>query len=220
MWLIVALLLIFFALAVLGKIAEMREMRWVFLFLAMVVWFVIVEFSRNVSEFGPVLGLALLSVAVSDLIKVPIWRRRVVPPCVRVKGLGHILILNIILTLSMFLFIAWLIYSLVTDGWHPFRMTVSLGLLTVAGIIWFILILFEKVEICGNGLWQNWKLQPWDRYKSFSWKQNTTDRDELRLVPKSELITSNPTRLLVPPEDRETVQHILEPHLPELTIDQ
>ena len=222
MWLIAVLLVIVFALTLLGKIAETREMHWVLTLLAIAVWIVIMKLLdvRNVSEFWPILGLALLSVAVSDLIAIPIWKRRFVTPCVRVTKLGQSRILYIISSLSFFLSIAWLIHSPVTDGWHPFGNTVFLRLMLVTGIIWFILNLFDKIEICWNGLWQKGRLQPWDRYKTFYWQHNTTDRDELRLVPKSELLTSNPTRLLVPPEDRETVQHILEPNMQELTTKQ
>ena len=217
MWLIAALLLISFALIVLVKIAQTWRMYWIFLSLEIAVWIVIMKllYGRNFSEFTPILGLAISSSAVSDLIKVPIWRSRVVPPCVRVKIPGQIWA-NIIYLFFAFLFVVFLIYLPFIHGWRPFGMTAYMGFTTAAFITWFILILFEKIEICGNGLWRNGGLQPWKKYESFSWNQYTTDGNELRLVSKSGLFTS----LVVPPEDRQTVQQILEPNLPELTAKQ
>ena len=78
--------------------------------------------------------------------------------------------------------------------------------------------LFEKVEICGNGVWQFNGLQPWNEYKSFFWGKNITGRVELTLKSKQWFSLPRSTTLMVPLEDRETVQQILESNLPEQPI--
>ncbi len=78
-----------------------------------------------------------------------------------------------------------------------------------------ILSLFERTEICGNGVWRGGRFLPWEEYVSFSWKWETTDSVELTLVPKSGIWGS--TRLVVPPANRETVQQLLEANLPDVS---
>ena len=70
-WLIAALLVIFFALTLIGKIAQTWRMYLIFLSLEIAVLIVIMVllFGRNDSEFrailGPILGFLILSAAVS-----------------------------------------------------------------------------------------------------------------------------------------------------------
>jgi hypothetical protein len=186
-------------------------MQWIFSLLAISVS-VVVAFllgGRDIAVLGTIMGIVSLSFAVSDLIAIPIWRSRVVPPYVRVKKVGQIYT-NIIILCTAVLSIVFVIYYLVTYGWLSFEMTVNLGLITVAGIIWLILFLFEKIEICANGVWQNGKLHLWDTYQYFYWKTNTTDYYELRLVLKPGFNESDSTRLEVRPEHMEAVHQLLE----------
>jgi len=87
------------------------------------------------------------------------------------------------------------------------------GLMTASMIIYLILVLSERVEVCGNGVWQAQGLRPWEVYESFSWKGETKDGVELVLLPKSWIDSRD--RLLVVPEDREAVHQLLEANLPD-----
>ena len=112
-----------------------------------------------------------------------------------------------------FLVIASVMFFL-NESFTSLRMMLLLGPMIVSLIICLILTLLEKIEICGNGVWQWGTLHPWEEYESFSWKWKTKDSVELRLVSKLWICSS--TRLMVPPEDREAVQQLLEANLPNL----
>jgi len=159
--------------------------------------------------FNAILGLAILFGAISNLIAIPILRRRVTPPCIRVRR-HRAAKYNIIMS---FLVIAFVIFLLI-ESLHSFRMLLLLGPMIASLIIYNILILFEKIEICGNGVWGYGGLRPWEEYESFYWKWKTKDSVELRLVSKS---WRRPTRLMARPEDREAVQKLLEANLPDTT---
>jgi len=139
-----------------------------------------------------VVGFLIMSIAISGLIAIPILRKRVVPPCIRVKGYRSG-IYNII---GSFFAVAFCILFL-TESLRSLKMMLLLGPFMVSLIILLILILFEKIEICENGVWQWDGLQLWEEYESFSWKWKTQDDVELRLVSKSWLGSA---RLIVPPE--------------------
>jgi hypothetical protein len=214
MWVIAVLLLISFALVLFGKIAKTRGMNLGFFCLGMAVWSVgawLLLAEKNDSAILVILSFPPTSGAIADLIARPIWRRRVIPPCVRVERLSQS---GIAMTIVFLLFIAFFIYFLVTEeSLHSFGMIIFFGLMTVPVIICLIQVRFEKIEICGNGVWQDGRLWPWAEYESFSWKRKTADSVELRLVSKS---LSWTTQLMVPPEDRETVHQLLDAHLPDL----
>ena len=95
-------------------------------------------------------------------------------------------------------------------------MIIFSGLITVSMIIFIILFVFGKIEICGNGVWLDERFYRWQEFESFYWKGQTKDGLELRLVSKSWLCRT--TRLMARPEDREAVQQLLEANLPDLTL--
>jgi hypothetical protein len=208
MWIVAVLLLMSFALFLFGRIAKSRRMFWVFAFLGLAVWNVALFLTwKNDYVFNAILGSAVMFGAISDLIAIPILRRRVIAPCVRVTKLqGRIA--NIILP---FFFIASIIFF-VALSFYSFGMMLLLGPMIASMIIVFILALFEKTDICGNGVWCT-KLQPWEEYESFSWNEKSDDGVELRLISKSWI--AGQTRLMVSPEDREAVQQLLEANLPD-----
>jgi hypothetical protein len=91
-------------------------------------------------------------------------------------------------------------------------MDVFAGLMTAAMIIYWILELAVSVQICANGVFHNGKLQAWEEWESFSWDRGRSeDRLGLTLVSKIGLCRS--VRLLVRPEDRESVQQLLTAHV-------
>jgi hypothetical protein len=220
MWVIAVLLLITFALLVLSKISKTRKMNGVFTLLALAAvlatmlaaWFLA---PRNDNILGAITGFLFISLTITDVIARPILKRRVMPPCVRVKRIES-RIGRIVPPFLVFSCIAFAIYVMVTGrSWRSFGTSLNMGCLTVWMTYCLVLILFERIEICGDGVLQIGGLQPWDGYESFSWDWNTPACVELRLVSRSWLSTS--PRLLVPPQDREAVQQVLEAHLPDLS---
>jgi hypothetical protein len=214
MWAIAGLLLIAFALILFSMIAKTPWMRLVFFLLGMAVYIVVcshaVHTLRNEDDVMAFSGFALLSIVIAHLIAIPIWRKRVVmPPCVRVKRASQSGNIAMII-----LFIAFVIFFLVTGSFRGIGQMIFFGLLVVLMTINLIRPLFEKIEICGNGVWEWGRLWPWEEYKSFLW-WNTEDRVVLRLVPKSWIWPA--TRLVVPREDHEAVHQLLAGNLPDLS---
>jgi hypothetical protein len=214
MWGTAVLFLISFALILFSRIAKKRETGLVFGFLGIAVWGVAAFLApKNDEAFFAIMGILNASLAFSDLIAIPILRKRVMPPCVRAKKASQSG--NIAAIIVSFLFLAFVIFVLVTGGLSGLGWMIFLGLSTVSLIIYLLLLLFDKIEIWGNGLWQCGKFQPWEEYKSFSWKWKTKDSIELGLVLKSEIWPA--IRLVVRSEDREAVHQLLEANLPDLS---
>jgi hypothetical protein len=210
-----ALLLISFALLLFSRIAKTRSMSSAFVLLGMAVWSVACFHGwKNNSALNALVGFPLIFFLICDLIARPILRRRVIPPCVRVRRLRSD-ITNIIEYFGLFSAIAFVIYLLVTGSLLSFGIR-WLGLAAISIIIFLVLDLVEKTEICGNGIWQNGRLQPWEEYKYFSWKRRTEESIELRFVSKSWI--SDSTRLTVPFEGRQAVLQLLGANLPDLSV--
>ena len=219
MWVIVAvLLLISLALFVRGWLDKTRTIDWRFFLLgisvSMVARFLV---GNNDYARDTLRGFLYLLFTISFLIALPILRRRMIHPYVRVnRPVRHR-----IFTITGCIFgIAFFVYLPVILGMRTLGMIIFRGGMTIFMIIGLILTLFEKIKICGNGVWcSSAGLWPWTRYKSFSWGRNTKDSVELRLKLKQRF--SLPTTLMVLLEDREAVQQLFEPNLPEqpITID-
>jgi hypothetical protein len=164
--------------------------------------------------FEPVLACGFVFFAVTDLVALILSRRQVVHPSVRVHRLDRARrIASPIVYIGGFLLIPFLLYVIPAGFFHSFGRMLQWGLWTVALVIWFILALIERIEICGNGLWDESTLQPWDEFRSFSWTGETKDGLGLKLYPKNTVLAEK--RLLVRPQDREAVQQLLEAKLPE-----
>lgn len=159
-----------------------------------------------------------LLLVIARMIARPILKRRIMPPCVRVKRIerddGVIVAFSFGVAAGVFIIVSqWSELSLgsLLDG----------GCFTIFWTYWLVSILFEKIEICGDGVIQTSGfsgLHPWEGYASFSWERKTTDGVELSLVSKSWLSKStSTTRLLVPPQHREAVQQVLDANLPDLS---
>ncbi len=212
MWVIAVLLLIIFALLLFARIAKTRTMEWVFGGSAMAVCIGVMFLRwKDDSTFIATVGFVFLCGAISDLIAIPIVRRRTLPPCVRVKDLGYGRIAGIIAVLVV---VALWLFSLVTRSIFSLEDNIFLGLIAVSFIINFAIAQFGKTEICRNGVCQNGRLYSWQQYESFAWGK-TEDSVELNLVSESWSYPS--ARLMVPPEHREAVQRLLETDLPDLS---
>ena len=102
-----------------------------------------------------------------------------------------------------------------------FRFHRDSGFLGLWAVFWAVLIvpaLLGKTEICGNGVWQHGRLHRWDDFESFSWDRKTDESIELKLMPRSLIFTQAPKRLIVLPQDREVVEHLLEANLPQVSV--
>jgi hypothetical protein len=186
MWAIAVLLVISFILLLFRSIAKTLSMREIFLCAAIAMGLVAVSLTPRSDDYAhsSILGFLCASIIIFELIAIPISRRRVIPPCVRVRDAGQDRILCII---GALFFVAFVVYLMVTSG-----MTLRYGIIPAYFIIIAVLRLFEKTEICSNGLWQNGKLQRWEDYESFSWKWNRDDNVELWLISKSWLKLQTP----------------------------
>ena len=217
MVLIATLLLISFALFFLGPIAKTQRLKLVFLLSGVAVWNVTAFVTKqNDFAFDAIMVFPFVSLAASYLIAPTILRRRLMPPRVLVKGGSTSGIAKFLISSVTFFWIAVFCFQVVTGGMHSIGSIVFTGFMTVSMVVCLILILFERTEIGGNGLFRLGGLQSWEEYDSFSWECKKPDDVELRLESTSWLGKPHSTRLRVPPEDRETVQQILEAHLPDL----
>jgi hypothetical protein len=220
------------ALILTAKIAETLGMRYItFLRLGvlccvaaeapLVDWMIFVAGKGGPdSLFWP--ALLLLGMAVSDIIDVFRSKGEITPPSARVKRPGQGSVAQAAKKVAFYVFMGFVFYFAV-GGSLPFvgRMSgwdmIACGFFAMAGIIRGFQTLFQRVEICGNGLWDSLaippKLKPWEAYESFSWAEETKDGVELRL--QAELGAREPIRLIVRPEDREVVRKILEANLPD-----
>jgi hypothetical protein len=203
------LLLILFVLLLFGKVAKTRRMFWVFNCAAIAILIVAMYLAReNDYASSGILGIVGASIVISELIATSILRKRVIPPCVRVDPRED----RIVMIIGFCLISGFSIFLLVTRRPSSWAILNS-AIVPVYIITLVVLRLFEKTEICRNGVLQCGRLYPWEDYESFSWKWNRDHRVELTLVSKSRV--NRVTRLMVLPEDRETVHRILEEHLPD-----
>jgi len=216
--LIAVLFVILFVLLLFGKTAKTRRMELVFSFGGLGVCFIVFFIYPEFMSVAPIGFFCVLS-PMADLIARPILRKRVMPPCVRVKVLSQIgNRIGIALIILLFLGLSLFIFSLVTESSRSLEGTVLLALLIASIVIHLILVLPEKQEICGNGIWYCGTLQMWGKYESFSWI--TTDKEavvELAISGKKPYEFFSTLRLVVPPESREAVHQLLEANLPELS---
>ncbi len=203
-----------FALILSGKMAKAQWSRGGLVVLGALV-LAVVLFERGNEPIPPALiAFPLLSVAISNLIATLMWRKRVKPPCVRVNTPRQDDRADVAMGVILLSFLAPLgIYLTVTGSFHSFGRMLFWGLMTFALVISIVLSLFDKIEICGNGLLNGERLHSWEEYESFTWESETKCGSQLLLVSKSWLFRT--TRLLVSPGDREVVQRILEANLPD-----
>jgi hypothetical protein len=211
-WNIAVLLLISFVLIVFSRIMKTRGMRGVFLFLALLTWNVALFLSPVVPHgCSPVLGLGILSMAISEVIGAVFWSRRVLRPCVHVKRY-HNVVGNIA---GAILCIGFLIYQ-VSSSLPSWNTIIYVALVSVGFTSFFVQHLFDNIEICANGVLLGSELKRWEEYESFAWKREKDDGVHLKLYWKS--WPGRATRLIVPPEDRETTQQLLDANLQDLTV--
>jgi hypothetical protein len=226
MWMIAVLFGLSLALLLTAKIAKLMDMRYkMFLHLGvlfcvaagapLVLHIILIARKDPKSLFEA--ASAILLGTVFELIA-SFSKGEVIPPYVPVKkpGLGRIArtakeVANYLLMGFAFYFAARgpLPYLGQMSSWDM----LACGFFAMVAIIKGFQSLFQRVEICGNGLWQYSTLKLWEAYESFSWTGITTDGLELRLQAKS--ADQETTPLMVRPEDREVVQKILEANLPD-----
>jgi hypothetical protein len=146
----------------------------------------------------------------SDLLFIrPLLRRRVIPPCVRVRAFtrGWWLVMIVLLVLVLVAF--W-----VPLTWTSLRRLVipgSLYLVTLAGF--FIDMVCHPAEICANGVWYNGTLHEWSSFERFAWR-GQGDKTVVELEYSKEVQTPFLSqRITVPPQNREAAKQLLEANL-------
>jgi hypothetical protein len=214
MWVIAVLLPISFVLFVLARIAKKESMFWVLHLLGLGVCFAALHVCvrRDHSEPIVIVGFLMVFRALSELIAIPVWRRRVAPPSVLVKSVGRVWVFYPVM---LCLWIAFVAFLLGTEDIGPLPMIVHTGLATAWMILNLMIEVFGTTEICVDGIRHNGRLRKWKAFESFSWQPKATDSVELTLVSDSSICPT--TRFLVRPEDREAVQQILKAALQDLS---
>jgi hypothetical protein len=211
MWKIAVLLLVSLVLMVLGRIVKTRWVGVILGCLGVGAWSAAGFLSLGSDHaYSAWCGSLILFMALSDTAGIPVWKRRALPPCVSAKRYGSAFLI-VISALCIAQIIAAVFFSL-----RSFDRMLVTAPVAVAITIYTVQVLFDRVEICANGVRRGWSLSPWDDFESFAWDQKKGDKVELRLKRKSEVWQW--LRLSVPPEDREAAQKILEAHLPETSI--
>ncbi|MGO9117444.1 MAG: hypothetical protein ACLQPD_07490 [Desulfomonilaceae bacterium] len=226
MWVIAVLLGLSWTLILTGKIAKILDMSYkmflrfgvLFCVAAGAPLFLVIILELRKDPWSLFLAaLTILLTAVLDLIAA-FSKGEVTPPRVPVKKPGQGRIARTAKKVASFLLMGFVLYFVLRgslpslgqmSGWD---MT-ACGLFTMAAIINGFQSLFQRVEICGNGLWHEGTIKPWEAFEFFSWTGITKDGVELRLQAKS--ADHGTTRLMVRFEDREVVQQILEANLPD-----
>jgi hypothetical protein len=164
----VVLLLISSALLVRSRLDKTRVIDWRFLILGSAVFGFANVFTlelKNDYVRSALLLFSFLLVIIYNPIAVLILRRRVTPPRVPVKRTTKFRTYSSIAIIFVF---AFFIYISNISDLHSFEKMFLQGYMAIVMIIAFFLILFEKVDICGDGVLDGGGLWPWDRYKSFS----------------------------------------------------
>jgi hypothetical protein len=214
MWNIALLLVVSFVLMVFGRIAKKRTMFTVLRLLGCGAWMAAVFLSIGRDYALTILSLLCLFSAVSDAIAVPVFRRRAIPPCVREKRSWR----YVAIVIASYCFgAAILIYLMVLESRRSLNFALNMAPLVPALIISAVLSLFERTEICANGVLLGSRLSPWEDYESFAWEQKKDDKVELRLKRKSDVWQW--LRLVVSPENHEAAQKILVAHLPDTSAE-
>jgi hypothetical protein len=171
-------------------------------------------------------ALGMLCLVVFDLFAAFESKRKAIPPWVPVRRPDRG-VSRTAKEVASFLLVGVVLYfaarrSLPFLGHMSGEDMVACGFYVTAAIIWGLRSLYQRVEICGNGLLNQAgspKFRPWEAYESFSWTEETKDDVELRLKAKPPCEGATP--LMVSPEDRKVVQQILEANLPdELSVAQ
>ncbi len=220
MWILVVFLFSFFALCLLAGTVKIEKARIVLLILGWAIWGVAWFLAKgNDTVSRAIFPCGFFGLAISHLIPTLIMRRLVSPPCVRVKrpGQGRFEMISCVTTISL-LAIACLSYLAVTGSLRYFGGMPGYGLWTLCLAIMALNTLYYcRIEICGNGFWQGGggppRLNSWEEYESFCWRGEAKGGVELKLVSKPGFWPT--TLLVVPHEDREAVQQILEANLPD-----
>lgn len=229
--LVIAVLLgLSLALILTAKIAKMMDISYklilrvgVFFYVAAgapLIYVIILQARKSADALFWMAGTILLR-AVYDLVA-PFFKEEAIPPCVPVKRSGQGRVARTAREVASFLLMGFVFFFAVRgslpsvgqmSGWDM----LACGFFTMAAIVTGLQKLFQRVEICGNGLLDQAgsppELRPWEAFESFSWRGTTTDGVELRLQAKS--ADQGTTRFMVRPEDFAAVQQILEANLPD-----
>jgi hypothetical protein len=138
-------------------------------------------------------------------------RSTIIPPHIRVNEPYH-RASALVVFLLIFIFLLFALFSSsghISDIW-------GVAGLDVVPVVLFILYLFRRSAICGNGVWHWWKLHTWDEFESYAW---TTRDDGAAVVLKQRerfqksFASPRFVRLIVPLENSEAAKQLLEANL-------
>jgi hypothetical protein len=194
-----------------SRIATTSRTNRLFSYLAMGLLTAVLVLTVRPGYVEPASALLVLPAAVlSDIVARLFLKRRTLPPRVRVKSVSRGSEVFIIVLL---LFIPLLLILSVMEASRFADMTPNpILLLLVSSVAYLILLLFQKTQICGNGIWLDGTLRPWDAYESYSWTSDGVV--ELKPSSRSWLSPSRSVRLQASPENHEAAKQLLEANLP------
>jgi hypothetical protein len=160
----------------------------------------------------PVIFLLIFSFVLSDFLFIrPLLRRRVIPPCVRVRS--YIQGVRLVMEGAFVLIALGLMAYLPPERSTRLPMVISATLGFVSYGVFLIGTVYQRPEICANGVWYDGSFHEWSSFKCFAWREQG-DKTVVELVYPEEL--SRPSkRIIVPPENCEAARKLLEANLPE-----
>jgi hypothetical protein len=193
-----------------SRIATTPRTNRLFSYLAMGLLTAVLVLTVRPGYVEPASALLVLPAAVlSDIVARLFLKRTTLPPRVRVKGVSRS---SGAFMIVLLLFIPLLLFLSVVEASRFADMTPNpILLLLASAIAYLVFLLFQKTEICGNGIWLDGTLRPWDAYESYSWTE--AGLIELKPSSRSWLSPSRSMRLEAPPESLEAAKQLLETNL-------
>jgi hypothetical protein len=152
----------------------------------------------------------IVAVILTMVIDYFVRRSSIIPPHIRVNEPYH-RASALMVFLLIFIFSVFALFS--SSGHISYIRAVAPCFFVL--VVLFLLYLFGRSEICGNGIWHWRKLHTWDEFESYSW---TTRDDGAAVVLKQrerfrEAFASRFVRLIVPRENSEAAKQLLEANL-------
>jgi hypothetical protein len=202
-----------------SEVARTASARKGFRLLFILFWAAASIASYPSDSITALVALYCFGLFLSEFIIRPLLRRRVIPPCVRVKDfVRH----NVTLTITKIIVVVGFIL-LIIMAFHDRRFLEFVG--PIPAVLWlisvcgfFILALCERTEICANGLWRHGRFHEWGDYKFYRVEAKEGDMIvEFRLSDKSPTLLDRSKRIVVPPENWEAAKRLLEANLLDLS---
>jgi hypothetical protein len=128
--------------------------------LLMLVWIALWETSRRIASLAQFEGFFFATMIPALVVRHIVNRRRVMPPCIRVNSFYRGFLIVVVSLLVVFF---WVL------GFFGRLGTISEMLKVATLTFMLVYVLWQRTEICGNGIWEWGAIHAWDEYEYFLW---------------------------------------------------